>query len=146
MVVKAPLLLVEDNPADALDLIRGLEACKCSSGVREVHDVGKARDYLLGTGVYADRQRFPFPKLLLVNVDLEQQSGFPFLRWLNSERGLNKLPVIGFIGAHDPATIKMAYDLGVNSCLVRPQNPEKWQFMMQLVCQYWLKLNQNPEI
>src|SRR3954470_21629342 len=92
---KRTFLLVEDDPNDA-HLVE-LEFNKMSHlRLKWVRDGAEAIQYLEGRGQYKDRQSFPMPDVILLDLKMPGVGGFDFLRWLQRESpGVLKLiPVI----------------------------------------------------
>src|SRR2546421_5623938 len=50
-------------------------------------------DYLRGEADYADRTRYPFPGLLLLDLKMPKVDGFDVLSWLKTQPELATLPV-----------------------------------------------------
>src|SRR5436309_14494688 len=76
------VLAVEDSSDDYLLIKRGFRKMERIRLVGQVADGEEAMAYLKGEGKYANRQEFPFPDLLLLDLKMPGVDGFVFLRWL----------------------------------------------------------------
>jgi CheY-like chemotaxis protein len=142
----ANILLVEDDPNDVLLLERAFRRAGVAYPLSIVNDGDQALDFLLGSGKYQDRLKFPLPDLVLLDLKLPRRSGHEVLRWLRNQPGLRRLPVIVLTSSKESRDVSEAYDEGANSYLVKPPTVE---LLIQMVAQlerYWLTLNQGPEI
>ena len=89
-----PILLVEDNNADAALIERAFQKAKIANPIRRLGDGDAAVDYLSGNPPYEDRIFNRMPVLVLLDVKLPRRSGFEVLSWLRSQQnGLQRLPV-----------------------------------------------------
>jgi CheY-like chemotaxis protein len=61
--------------------------------VGEVGDGEQVIDYLAGRGEYSDRQRYPFPDVLLIDLMMPRKNGFEVLEWLQ-QQSFPKLKVV----------------------------------------------------
>ncbi len=75
------VLLVEDSDGDAGLFERALARLAGFEMIGRLRDGGSAIDYLKGEGEFADRNRFPFPDILMLDVKLPGCDGFEVLRW-----------------------------------------------------------------
>ena len=139
------ILLVEDNPDDVFLIER---AFRRASLVGPIHvaDGEAAVEYLSGSGPYADRTRHPLPSLMVLDLKLPRKSGLEVLAWLRQQPILARLPVVVLTSSAENADINRAYDLGVNSYLVKPVSPDALQEMVRTLGLYWAGLNHTPEI
>lgn len=97
-------------------------------------------------GLYADRSRFPFPTMVLLDLQLPLRSGLEVLQWIRSVISLRRLVVIMFTSSRHPSDIGRAYDLGVNSFISKPVSVgDRVEFARELR-QWWLCRNQAPAI
>jgi CheY-like chemotaxis protein len=87
------ILVAEDNDLDADFLLRAFTKTGLPHQLRFVRDGKEAIDYLDGIAPYNDRQLFPVPHLLLLDLKLLRVDGFKVLRWLQVAN-LKRLPVI----------------------------------------------------
>ena len=59
------------------------------------------------------------PRLILVDLDAEQRTGFEVLEWLKAQPGLMQIPVFVLTSAGESSDVDQAYALGASSCLLR---------------------------
>jgi DNA-binding response OmpR family regulator len=76
------LLLVDDDPNDLILIQHSLIRSGLDHSVCCVSDSEAAINYLKGTGQYQDRERFPVPSVLLLDLWLGRSSGLEVLRWV----------------------------------------------------------------
>jgi CheY-like chemotaxis protein len=83
--------------------------------------------------------------LLLLDLKLLRRSGLEVLEWLRAQPGLRRLPVVVLTSSKESQDVNRAYDLGVNSYLVKPVAFDSLQEMVQSLGFYWLMLNKSPD-
>ena len=140
------ILLVEDDPNDVLLIRRAFRKSDVVNPIQVVGDGEEAIAYLSGRGPYADRERYPLPVLLLLDLKLPRKSGFEVLEWLRQQPGLKRLPVAVLTSSAETPDINRAYDLGANSYLVKPVRFEGLLRMVQTLNLYWLIINEKPDL
>lgn len=59
-----------------------------------VEDGEEAIAYLSGEGEYSNREKYPLPILMLLDLKLPRKSGHEVLEWLRSQPGLRRLTVV----------------------------------------------------
>ena len=102
--------------------------------------------YLAGEGPFADRQRHPFPVLVLLDLKLPRRSGLEVLEWIRAQTGLKRLPVVVLTSSKEATDVNRAYDLGANSYLVKPVGFDSLLELVKSLEVYWLILNQKPDV
>jgi CheY-like chemotaxis protein len=107
------VLLVDDSEDDRLFLRRALRRNSAFRLVGELCDGDAAMSWLAGEGKYGDRQRFPFPQLLLLDLKLPKKTGYEVLEWLQ-DRGRDGLYVVVLSGSSLPQDIKRCEELGAD--------------------------------
>jgi CheY-like chemotaxis protein len=140
------ILLVEDDPNDAVLLERAFRRAGLLYPLNVVTDGDQAVDFLQGAGKFKDRIKYPLPDLMLLDLKLPRRSGHEVLKWLRSRPGLRRLPVIVLTSSSEPTDIVAAYDEGTNSYLVKPSNVDLLSQMVLVLEKYWLSLNEGPEL
>jgi CheY-like chemotaxis protein len=142
----APILLVEDDANDAFFLRYAFESAGITNLLNVVSDGQQAMDYLAGTGPYADRAKWPFPLLVLLDLKLPEMPGLEVLRWIREQPALRKLVVIILSSSRESRDIEKAYLLGASSFLVKPLTLEARLTMVRCIKSYWLELNIFPDL
>jgi CheY-like chemotaxis protein len=80
------VLLVEDNEDDAFFFSRAFK------GVTKLHLVWRASggneaiDYLAGNQPFADRCKYPYPDVLVLDLKMPARDGFNVLEWLDQQQ------------------------------------------------------------
>lgn len=140
------LLLVEDDPNDVMLFRRAKDKSNLANPLQVVEDGEAAIAYLSGQGTYADRNRYPLPALVLLDLKLPRKSGLEVLAWLRQQPGLRRLPVVVLTSSRESLDVGRAYDLGANSYLVKPVAFDSLLEMVKALGLYWLILNERPDI
>lgn len=145
MIERATVLLAEDDPDDVLLTQIAFEKARLANPLQVVRDGAEAIAYLKGEDQYADRNRFPVPILLLLDLKMPKVSGFQVLEWLRAQSRLAALPVAIMTSSdHDP-DVRRAYELGATSYLNKPPDAEALLALVQRLHAYWLILDQPME-
>jgi len=90
----AHILLVEDNRMDIELTIDAFNEAKLLNTIHVASTGQDALDYLFGRGKFADREAFPMPSLVLLDLKLPGIDGFEVLRQVKSTPILRRLPVV----------------------------------------------------
>ncbi len=137
------ILLVEDNVDDVVFMKRAVS----NSGIRQTMNVATdgetAIDWLGGTGMYADRRKFPLPSLIFLDLKMPGKSGLDVLAWIRSQDRLKNLLVLILTTSREDRDVDRAYGLGANSFLVKPGDLTELSELMDRVKRYWLE---NPQL
>src|ERR1051325_10934839 len=78
--------------------------------------------YLKGEGKYANRDEYPLPDLLLLDLKMPRVNGFEVLEWIRRQPGLSALRVLVLTSSDEIRDVNKAYKLGANSFLVKPMD------------------------
>ena len=140
------ILLVEDTPSDAALIRRGFDKTNVLNPIVWVKNGQEALAYLSGLGQYGDRIRYPLPALILLDLDLPEMTGFELLQWKRTQPYVRRIPVVVLTIDKATSAINAAYDLGANSYLVKPGDPEEIMRIVKSIQEYWLGLNQPPKL
>lgn len=146
MSLAPTILVVEDDPNDALLLERAFRKARLANPLQLVADGDAAVAYLSGAETYGDREKYPLPALVLLDLKLPRRSGHEVLEWIRGQPGLRRLPVVALTSSRESRDVERAYDLGVNSYLVKPVGFDALLEMVQALNLYWVLLNQAPEL
>jgi CheY-like chemotaxis protein len=140
------VLLVEDDPNDVLLIRRAFKKAQHPNPTQVVQDGEQAIAYLSGDQQYADRQAYPLPGLILLDLKLPRKSGFEVLQWVRQQPLLKRIPVVVLTSSKQSPDVNKAYDFGANSYLVKPVEFDELVDLITTLNLYWGFLNENPEV
>ncbi|MDB6122764.1 MAG: response regulator receiver protein [Pedosphaera sp.] len=135
--ITEPVLVVEDDPNDALLLKIALQKNGLDGNIHFVSDGQEAMDYLSGIPPYDDRQKHPFPSLIYTDLKMPRQDGFEVLKWLNDRPDCSVIPIIVLSASAEDRDIKKAYQLGANAYLVKPSTINQLTEMLHTCMRFW---------
>jgi CheY-like chemotaxis protein len=115
------ILLVEDDPKDAQLADFALQKILPGVMLSFVSDGIQAVRYLSGELPYADREKYPFPDVVLLDLQLPLMDGFDVLRWIRRQPDLKLLPVIAMTGSIRKEDSSLACKSGANLCVLKSQ-------------------------
>ena len=114
-------VLLADDDDNFVTLMRlAFERGGLRNPLHSVGDGAEAIRYLKGEGKFSERNEWPLPTLLLLDLKMPLEDGFGVLSWMRSEAGLKRLPVVILSSSDESRDIERAYDLGANSYAVKP--------------------------
>jgi CheY-like chemotaxis protein len=119
MQFQPTILLAEDEDDEAFLLERALKKASIPHPVQRVKNGAEVIDYLCGAGRYGDRNRFPFPIILLLDLNMPKKSGFEVLEWIR-QSDFKALAIDVFSGSSRHEDIDRALRLGANLYLKKP--------------------------
>lgn len=140
-MIEDPILLVEDNPDDRELMRLALKRAKVRNPVLEVTTGRDAIRYLKGEGDYADREKFPLPYLILLDLKLPEVSGLDVLSWIRGNLDFSVVVLI-LSSSAQPQDVVLAAKRHCNSYLVKPDSIEDLYELVALIKAYWLERNQ----
>jgi CheY-like chemotaxis protein len=138
------ILMVEDDPNDVLLVQRAFQKAGLDQALKVVRDGDEAIEYLGGQGEFANREQYPLPFLLLLDLKMPGTNGFEVLQWVRGEPGLKRLLVVVLTSSNLQSDVDRAYDLGANSYLVKPVEFSEMVNMIQRFEAYWSEINRMP--
>ena len=119
-LARETVLLVEDDRNDTMLLQRVFERFNLARPLQVVGSGETAVAYLDGQGDYGNRQEYPLPTLMFVDLKLPGMSGFEVLTWVRQQPRLSRTQVVVLTGSRKSLDLYRAYELGANSYLVKP--------------------------
>lgn len=131
------ILLVENDAHDAAIIEWAFRRLGLGYRLMVVGDGTGAIEYLSGVGWYADRETFPRPRVVLLDLEKPRVSGYEVLEWLRKNRGEPRIPVLVLTGSTDGADMQRAYALGADCCLGKPANGDVLVQELRQALTYW---------
>ncbi len=137
----ALILLVEDRRMDVELTLDAFRETQISNRVEVVATGELALDYLFGRPPYLDRDRYPLPGLVLLDLKLPGIDGHEVLRQIKTTTGLKRIPVVVLSSSSESRDRTQSYDNGVNSFMVKPTSFAGFMEVVRRIEDYWLSLN-----
>ncbi len=138
------MLLVDDSEDEAFFVRRALERSGMGKACIVVKDGAEAINYLRGDGRYADRRAYPFPTVILSDLNMPGMNGFELLRWVKDHPKCSVVPTILFSSSAIASDVREAYRLGANAYMVKPSRADEFESLLHVTCQYWTRC-ERPE-
>jgi CheY-like chemotaxis protein len=141
------VLLVEDDLNDIFLVKRAFKMARIKNPLQIVTDGQEAISYLRGDGKYADREAYPLPKLIVMDIRMPRVSGFEVLTWVkDTSKPLHRIPVVIVSSSDNPADINRAYELGANAYMVKPVELRAVEHLFESITHYWGLECAKPEL
>ncbi len=132
------ILIAENNAADAFLLRRAFRKADLPCQLRFVADGQEALTYIQGNAPYTDRDIFPRPALLLLDLDIPLVTGFDVLRWLKANPAFNHLPVVILSSSATETDKALEATLGARGYYVKSVDPVDSVNMFKELGKQWL--------
>jgi CheY-like chemotaxis protein len=131
------ILLLEDDPNDVLLLKRALQKNGIQNPVQVLPDGIEGIAYFSRTGKYADRDQFPLPRVMIIDLKMPRMGGLEFLQWLKDHPEFRIIPTLVLSSSRENVDVAKAYALGANSYMVKPANFQDLENLIKIIHEYW---------
>ena len=138
------ILLVEDNPDHAELVRRNLENFQVANFLHHVEDGEAAIDFIFGQGIYADREKFPAPDLVLLDLRLPRVDGLEVLRHVKSHPTLHRTLVVMLTTSDAERDVAMAFVHHADGFLIKPVDFQSLAHLLKDLGFYPSAWNNNP--
>lgn len=136
-----PILLVEDNPMD-LDLtLQALEGSGVANPIVTCRDGEEALEYMEKHRSPSDLQ---VPIVVLLDLRLPKVDGIEVLRQARRDPVWRQVPIVVMTTSRENRDVETAYELGVNSYIVKPVDFLTFTEVVKSIKVYWLLTNEPP--
>ena len=139
------ILLAEDDENDVLLTLRVFGQAHFVNPVRVVSDGEQAIAYFRGEGEFAQRDEYPLPALLLLDLKMPRKDGFAVLQWLRQQPQLSALRIVVLTGSDRAEDAERARQLGANSVLVKPLDFPHFVEATRGLTGFWSWRTDEPE-
>jgi len=141
MEKQALILLVEDNPMDVVLTLDAFKEANLKNKINVARNGKDALDYLFGRNKYTNREEFPLPNLILLDLKMPGIDGFEVLRQIKNTELLKRIPVIILTSSKEEGDRALSYDIGANSYLLKPVSFKGFIDVVKKIDDYWCTLN-----
>jgi CheY-like chemotaxis protein len=125
------ILLVEDCPDAAEQMIEALQAEMLDHHVTLIDDGEQAIDYL---------RRSPAPDLILLDLHLPRRNGLEVLEEIKNDPQLRRIPVVVLTALGNDKVVGKLRELHANCCVPKPTDREQSALAVKRIKQFWLSI------
>jgi len=108
------LLVVDNSDEDRLLLKRLFQRHARFRIVGELCDGDDAISYLSGQSVFSDRDKYPFPDIMLLDLRMPRTSGYEVLQWLQTQP-FDRLRVLTLSGSYPHDELARSLEMGAHA-------------------------------
>ena len=135
------ILLVEDNPDDALLTVESLKEGRICNNVSHVEDGVEALSFLRRDGEYAD---VPRPDLILLDLQMPRKNGREVLAEIKEDPDLKTIPVVILTTSSAEKDVFESYNLHANCYVTKPIDMEEFIQAVRKIEDFWLTIVKLP--
>jgi len=130
MLNSKPILLVDDDRADAMLFNRVLEDLKISNSVVHLANCKEALEYLR-----CQNNKKPF--IILTDLNTPEMGGLEFLRFVKADDVLAQIPIIVLSNAGTEENVIESFRFGAAGYIVKPAGYQKLTEAVKIIHKYW---------
>jgi CheY-like chemotaxis protein len=138
------ILIVDDDENDIFFVKRAFTEINVHCTFQVLKNGQQVVDYLLGDGEYSNREKYPLPMMILMDLKMPIMDGFEVLAWLRGRPGIKVIPTIVFSSSDLAEDITRAYELGANSFMTKSVTYDGLLLKLQTLSHYWLEHCKHP--
>jgi CheY-like chemotaxis protein len=134
------VLSVDDNDVDGALLERAFKRTSIPARLYRVSEGPQAMAYLAGDGIYRDRENYPLPDLVLLDLVMPKMSGVEVLKWIRdqSQTVVKKTRVLIFTSSEKPEDVRAANEIGADGYLLKPTKFDDLKKLVKEIHDEWL--------
>ena len=137
------VLLVEDNAGDVMLIREALQENRIQASLHVVRDGEQALQFLYQEGEYVDA---PYPKLILLDLNLPRVSGDEVLRTIKDDERLRRIPVIVLTTSEAESDIDKTYAYGANCYITKPPDLDSFFATVEAIEEFWMRCAKLPGV
>lgn len=141
MMAQKTVLVADDDLNDISLLKRAFLRAGIDVHLKVARDGEEVIQYLHGDQAFSNRETFPIPRLLLLDLKMPRANGFEVLQWVRKQDDLRRMIVVVMTSSDEPEDVDRAYDLGANSFLRKPDDFTNLIKISQKLHDYWIEAN-----
>jgi len=138
------ILMAEDDPDDRFLTQEAFREAHLVNDLHFVEDGEDLMDYLRRQGKYADKEEYPRPGLILLDLNMPKKDGRQALEEIKADPELHMIPVVVLTTSEAEEDILASYDLGVSGYITKPVKFESLINVIQVLGRYWFEVVELP--
>jgi CheY-like chemotaxis protein len=138
------ILLAEDDPDDRYLIGEALEENLVTNDLFIVEDGEELLDYLYQRGKYQEKEKWPRPGLILLDLNMPRKDGREVLGEIKADPELRRIPIVVLTTSHAEEDISYTYDMGISGYVTKPVTFSGLLETIKAVGEYWLRVVELP--
>ncbi|GAC21316.1 response regulator [Paraglaciecola arctica] len=145
-LIKKPvtILMADDDEDDRLLTKEALQESRVLNDLHCVEDGVELINYLKRQGKYSDEDKYPWPSLILLDLNMPRKDGREALKEIKDDPELKAIPVVILTTSQQEEDMIKGYDLGAASFITKPVNFEGLVNLMKALGKYWIEFVELP--
>ncbi|PRY12262.1 response regulator receiver domain-containing protein [Pontibacter ummariensis] len=139
------ILVADDDAEDRMLVKDALDESRLTNQVQFVENGEELLDYLHNRNSYADKEKYPTPGLILLDLNMPKKDGREALKEIKSDEHLRVIPVVVLTTSKAEEDILKTYDLGVSSFIAKPVTFGALVDVMKTLSKYWFEIVELPK-
>lgn len=141
---RATVMLVEDSRADQITVERALEDGRVNCDLLIANNGRDALKMLRGQAPFNDLARYPFPDLILLDINMPVMDGRETLKAIRDDGQLHTIPVIMLTTSNNDQDVEESYNMGANAFVSKPVSQDDFVKAVVQMEQFWFELVTLP--
>jgi CheY-like chemotaxis protein len=135
------VLLVEDDPGDAMMTSEALSSAKVAHDLHVVDNGEAAIAFLRQEAPYSDAPR---PDLIVLDLNLPRVDGREVLAFVKNDPSLRRIPTVILTTSDSDDDIATSYDLHANAFVTKPVDLDSFLSAMRQLDDFFLSVASLP--
>lgn len=136
-----PILLVEDEPADAHLVRVAFQEAGVNIALHHVLDGVEALEFL---NRQPPHEEAPRPCLILLDLNMPRMDGRSFLKTIKADESLRPIPVVVLTTSNAESDMLACYDKSAAGYVVKPLDVDEFLKTIRDIGHYWLSIVSRP--
>jgi CheY-like chemotaxis protein len=136
---KTTFLIVENDPSDAFLIRRALSSTNCGNSFL-CRNPSEAKSYLKGAGMYANREKYPLPDIILTDLRMDNETGIELVEWIRQqEPPLRDTTIFILTGSATPLQFDAAQKVGAQGVHHKPSRLQDLQELLPSIAREYCR-------
>ena len=139
------ILIADDDAEDRMLIHEALEESRLKNQVQFVENGEELMDYLHNRNRFSNKEKFPTPGLILLDLNMPKKDGREALKEIKSDDMLRLIPIVVLTTSKAEEDVLRTYDLGVSSFITKPVTFSSLVEVMKTLSKYWFEIVELPK-
>ena len=139
------ILIADDDAEDRMLVKEALQESRLTNHIHFVENGEELVDYLHNRGRFEDKNQYPTPGLILLDLNMPKKDGREALKEIKADDHLRVIPVVVLTTSKAEEDILRTYDLGVSSFITKPVTFASLVDVMKTLSKYWFEIVELPK-